>query len=292
MTDARTYLPLEDGRADRAAPRVSVVMSVFNGERFLAECIVSILAQTYDDFELIIIDDGSTDSTPTILASFVRADDRVRVMRNAGNSGIPVSVNRGLDAAAGELVARMDADDVSPPHRLQVQVAYLDAHPDVAAAGSRYEEFTTDVNVRTPGRIPAGGLRGGNPPFPQSSMLARRTAITAAGAYDPRFNVAEDHDLFLRMAHAGCRFAVLDDTLLHRRLHDDNVSRRRRRLQLEQNLIINVRGMRRYGLRLNRAGWHHLVRTAAFWLFLTLQLRRVIPEAVLRRVFRRPSGRG
>jgi len=112
-----------------AVPRVSVAMAVYNGERYLRQAVDSVLAQTFCDFEFLIVDDGSTDSTPEILAGY--GDRRVVVISNSQNVGLTRSLNRCLERARGEYVARMDADDVSMPTRLEKQAAYLDRHPAV-----------------------------------------------------------------------------------------------------------------------------------------------------------------
>ena len=116
-------------------PRISVVMPVFNGGSYLAAAVESILKQSFNDFELIVIDDGSTDKTACVLAGFARSDGRIRVIGQA-NTGVVASLNRALDLARGEYVARMDADDVSLPSRFELQVAFLDTHPEVAVVGS------------------------------------------------------------------------------------------------------------------------------------------------------------
>ena len=117
------------------APRVSVVMGAYNGERFLRPAIESILNQTFRDFELIVIDDCSTDATPRILREF--KDDRMRVVRNERNLGIAKTLNKGIAIARGEYVALQDHDDLSQPDRFSKQVAFLETHPRVGMVGSR-----------------------------------------------------------------------------------------------------------------------------------------------------------
>jgi glycosyltransferase involved in cell wall biosynthesis len=118
----------------RSYPKVSVVMSVYNGEKYLCEAIDSILNQTFENFEFLIVNDGSTDRTLEILQSY--RDPRIKVINNERNIGLTASLNKGLKIAKGEYVARMDADDVSFPHRLEQQKAFLDRNPRVAMVGS------------------------------------------------------------------------------------------------------------------------------------------------------------
>ncbi len=117
-----------------SAPRVNVIMAVFNGEQYLQEAIESILRQTFDNFEFVIIDDGSTDKTVEILNRF--SDERIKRLTNESNIGLTRSLNRGIRFSRGEYIVRQDADDVSLPERLAKQVAYLDAHSMVGLVGT------------------------------------------------------------------------------------------------------------------------------------------------------------
>src|SRR5260370_34687140 len=119
-------------------PPVSVVMSVYNGARFLDQAINSIRAQTYRDFEFIIVDDGSTDETPALLSGHAMADSRIRILSQE-NRGLIESLNRGFAAATGTYIARMDADDVAKPYRLEKQLDFLTANPGIALGGVAIE---------------------------------------------------------------------------------------------------------------------------------------------------------
>ena len=119
-------------------PLVSVLMSVYNGDRYLDEAIDSILSQTYENFEFIIINDGSTDHTKDILSSYSNQDNRIRVFHQK-NHGLTFSLNRGLELSRGKYVARMDADDISSPRRLEEQINYLRANPEVGVLGTQME---------------------------------------------------------------------------------------------------------------------------------------------------------
>ena len=110
--------------------KISVLMSVYNADKYLTEAMDSILAQTYPDFEMIVVNDKSTDKSGDILKAFAQKDPRIVILENAQNLGLTRSLNRGLAIAKGEYVARMDADDISAPDRFQKQVAFLDMHPD------------------------------------------------------------------------------------------------------------------------------------------------------------------
>src|SRR5690606_37374672 len=126
-------------------PRVTVLLAVHNGERYIQEAIDSILAQTFGDFELLIVNDGSTDATRDLVLSY--SDDRIRLVDNDHNIGLPKSLNRGLRLAKGRYIARLDADDISEPDRLAAQVSFLQANPDVAMVGSWYRKIDGEGNT-------------------------------------------------------------------------------------------------------------------------------------------------
>ena len=196
-------------RLGAEAPRVSVLMPVFNGARFLRPALESVLAQSYRSFELIAVDDGSTDDTPAILAAVT--DSRVHVLRNDVNSGLVASLNRGLAAATGELIARQDADDLAHPERFAQQVQFLDAHSDVAVVGTWYrkiDEADNELGTREPPgeHLPLRWALLFVCPFLHGSvMFRRREVMEQVGMYDATALHAEDYDLWSR---AALRFRV------------------------------------------------------------------------------------
>ena len=207
-------------------PRVTVLMSVYNGERYLAEAIDSILAQTYRDFELLIIDDASTDRTAEILASY--GDARIRVLRNEANRGLTPSLNRGLREARGELVARHDADDRSRPERLAEQVACLDAHPEVAVVGGQADHIDAEGRRRGSSRHPLSAaaarfsLMFGSAVV-HSAATFRRALVLALGGYDETFITSQDADLWTRVAQQA-DIRNIDRVIVDFRVHPQSVS--------------------------------------------------------------------
>jgi len=202
-----------------ADPAVSVLMGVRDGAAWLPEAIRSVLGQTLADLELIVVDDGSTDATPTQLAA-VR-DPRL-VVEGQARAGLAVALNRALGRARGPLVARLDADDLALPTRLERQRAYLQAHPDVGLLGTAarlIDESGRDVGVIRPpedDRAIRRALIRRNP-FVHSSVMLRRALAASAGGYDTSFPVAQDYDLWLRLS-ATTRMANLPEPLVVRRL--------------------------------------------------------------------------
>lgn len=206
-----------------SSPLVSVVMPVYNGEKYLAEAVESILNQTFRDFEFIIIDDGSTDGTAQILEQYGRGDSRIRICHQE-NAGVVAACNRGIGLARGKYIARMDADDIALRHRFQAQVGFLESNPDVALVGSAISFI--DAEGRGHGQImryPTSDsairriLYYGNC-FAHPSIMMRRQAVSAVGGYRECCSPAEDYDLWLRLAE---RFKVanLAEPLLLYRIH-------------------------------------------------------------------------
>jgi len=205
--------------------RVSVVMSVYNGERYLAEAIESILGQTFTDFEFIIINDGSTDGTAGILRSY--DDPRLRIVEQT-NIGLTRSLNRGISLARGEYIARMDDDDVALPERLTQHVAFLDTHPRVGVVGSACRVIDELNGREWVYRVPLSDeqlrrhLIRGNP-FVHTSVTMRKSVLQAVGGYNEDYPYLQDYELWVRLA-GRTRLANLPDVLVVHRHHWGTVS--------------------------------------------------------------------
>jgi glycosyltransferase involved in cell wall biosynthesis len=209
------------------APAVTVLMTVYNAGRYLAGSVESILSQTFRDFEFLIIDDGSTDDSAAILRRFAAADARVRLVSRP-NTGIVGALNEGLGLARAGLIARMDADDLAMPERLERQVAYLRAHQECVAVGSRVLavdpagdplcDWTCEESHEEIESLLLDEGRGAGIIHP--AVMFRRDAAAGVGNYRDR--AAEDKDLFLRLAEVG-RLANLPEVLLHYRQHQDSL---------------------------------------------------------------------
>ena len=201
-------------------PRVSVVMPVRNGERFLREALDSTLVQTLSELELIVIDDGSTDSTPAILAETAARDSRVRVERQEPG-GLTVALNAGCALARAPLIARMDSDDVMLLDRLERQVAYFDSRPGVALLGGGIvlvDEHGTEID-REPGRLHLDFLVRNE--LTHATVMLRADALRALGGY--RLDQSEDYDLWLRFDERY-GVAALPDPVIRYRLHPGQFS--------------------------------------------------------------------
>ncbi len=227
-------------------PRVSVVMPVHNGAGYLRAAIDSVLTQTYQDFEFILIDDASQDETPALLAAC--QDARIRIITNPNNLGISRSLNRALDLAAGQYIARMDADDISLPDRFAKQIAFLDAHPSVGIVGGGVTLITeTGDPLRTdaPRANTDGALRWLNlfgSPFVHPAVMLRRDVLRSVGGYDPNIIAAQDRDLWDRLLKVT-QAANLPDCVLRLRVHTGSVSAARRQEQWHNAAVVTQRAM-------------------------------------------------
>lgn len=224
-------------------PAISVAMSVYNGERFLSEAIESVLAQTWHDFEFLILDDGSRDRSLEIIQRHAAADPRIKVIARE-NRGLVASLNQLLAEAQAPLVARMDADDICAPQRFERQIAFLAARPDHGVIGSlsydidengeffplytgehplTHEEFLQHIAVN-------------GPLLAHPTVMYRRDVVLAAGGYHAAFRHCEDYDLWLRLAHRT-KIANLPERLLRYRHYAGQVSNRH---ALEQQIGVAV----------------------------------------------------
>lgn len=230
MTDRTISPPAPNKKeAGTPAPRVSVLMSVYNDSEFLRLAIESILQQTYQNFEFLIIDDGSTDDSRGIIRSY--QDSRIRLIVNDQNMGLTQSLNKGLNLSKGSLIARMDSDDIAYPQRFARQVAFLEAHPDVAVVGTQVR--TIDENGRP---IHSGGWKKSTSwgairwqlifdnPLVHTTVMFRRSVIwNEFGGYAEEFPSSQDFELWSRVAGRH-RLANLPDGLMDFRVHSGSVS--------------------------------------------------------------------
>ncbi|HET6426664.1 MAG TPA: glycosyltransferase family 2 protein [Planctomycetaceae bacterium] len=221
-----------------SVPRVSVVMSVYNGSTFLRRSMDSILGQSWSDFELIIIDDGSVDDSPLILAEYQSRDLRVQVLTQS-NTGLTRSLIRGCETARGEFIARHDADDWSAPERLARQVTLLDSNPAIGFVtctsqyvGPRDELLESVSRTGEPAEVTRKLMEERQGPPAHGSVMFRRSVYEAVGGYRAEFYFGQDADLWMRMAERSLMGSV-PVCLYHVRRHPDSVSGAMGELQSE-----------------------------------------------------------
>lgn len=206
-------------------PKVTVLLPVFNGERYLREAIDSVLAQTFNDFELLIIDDGSTDTSLEIIQSYT--DPRIRLLRNKERQKLSGALNRGMDNASGTYIARMDADDICLPHRLATQVEYMDQHPDVGVCGSSIKMFGyrgTTVYKAPVGYQHVRAKALFDNPFVHPTVMMRKELFDRFSLrFDGEYYPTEDFELWAR-AIPLFPCDNIDSVLLHYRVHPQSMT--------------------------------------------------------------------
>jgi glycosyltransferase involved in cell wall biosynthesis len=217
--------------SSRNNPKVSVLMCVYNGENYLPDAIESILSQSFEDFEFVIVDDGSNKNTKDLLALY--QDPRIVFITNPENIGLTKSLNIGLSHCRGEYIARMDGDDISHPKRLEKQVLFLDEHSEIAVLGTQIRQ------IDEAGKNPRLSLfkKGTTPlscrwqsifdsPITHSSAMFRREIIVnELDGYDEEFRTSQDYELWIRILRYH-KITNLDETLVDFRSHDDSVSKK------------------------------------------------------------------
>jgi glycosyltransferase involved in cell wall biosynthesis len=234
-------------------PTVTVLLPVYNAEKYIRSAVQSVLAQTFTDFEFIIINDGSTDGSLLILQQLASNDPRI-ILISRPNTGYIAALNEGLAKARGEFLARMDADDLCLPTRFAKQVAYLTANPDCVLVGTNVAQMDSTGLVIGPMPDIAFGhdaintalLRRGWP-IVHPAIMVRTTAIRSLGGYLAELCPNEDHDLFLKLGEIG-RLENLPDVLLYYRKHDASESAKKMDITTTQVTRIIIEACRRRGI--------------------------------------------
>lgn len=221
-------------------PLISVILPVYNCEAYIFEAVNSILQQTYAHFELIIIDDCSTDQTLEICKSF--QDKRLVILEKKQNSGIAHTMNLGLSVAKGKYVARMDGDDISLPKRFEKQLAFMEANPAVVACGTGYKIMGGTNDSVLPEGHEAIKIRllYGNCIVHPSVMVRKAELTTAAILYDPTMEPAEDYDFWVKFLAVG-QLHNLQEELLHYRVHSAQASSVKQSIQAESSKKIRFK---------------------------------------------------
>ena len=229
-------------------PQISVVTSVYNGEAFIKECVDSILSQTFEDFEYIILNNGSTDSTAEILAQY--KDPRLRIIQQE-NIGIVNSLNKGTSLCRSDLIAHLDADDFVYPSWLEKHFYYMSRNQDVVISSSRFEElfkgqlypqsFTfleNDFDIRQ-------SLCFFNP-IPHSFTIIRKSTLQKLGGYSPKLTIVHDYDLWVRLLEEG-KAHNLDEILGVYRVHSNSFASKKERTMIKEAFQVQWKAYRKLG---------------------------------------------
>lgn len=217
-------------------PTVSVIMPVYNGEPFLEQALLSVLNQSLEDFELLVVDDGSTDSSMETVSKYARLDRRIRVITHPRNLGLVAALNSGIERARGGYLARMDQDDISLRDRFIAQVGHLESHPETGLVGCRVRHIDESGRLLSTPRVYLDSLSISwqimfhNPFYHATVMLRKQELDRRKLRYDPEFENGEDYDLWSRfLMHTGGE--NLPEILLHYRVHPASMSERGSRKQ-------------------------------------------------------------
>jgi len=273
-------------------PRLSVLMPVYNGARYLGESIASVLGQDFRDLELVVIDDGSTDDTPRVVAEWAARDSRVVVLRRNENGGTARALNAALPVARGEYFARQDSDDIAAPFRFSRQVASFDASPDVVVVSMAYRHI--DAQGRLQDRIdpyeepevlhhllhfaPALGAGG--------QLMFRAAAVRQLGGWEGAFRVSQGWEISTRLCRLG-RVVVLHDVGIHYRRHPGGVSVVHGTEQMANAVTIARRGLTHL---LGRAATQEEAEAVgSIWFAAPSATAAPLADAVLRETFGRFS---
>jgi glycosyltransferase involved in cell wall biosynthesis len=233
------------------SPAISIILPVYNASKYLPTAIESVLNQTFSNFELIIIDDGSTDSSGKIIRKYALQDKRIKAKKNYRNQGICRTLNYGLSMVKGEYIARMDADDWSYPDRLKLQYRFMKCHPETVVCGSAIDICNEKLDIKNQRFYPISDKKVREKifrinPFAHPAVMFKKQAVIDAGGYNEKLSGVEDYDLYFRIGKLG-KFANLSETLLKLRTHSDSISGSTIERQARQNLYVRVKAISEYG---------------------------------------------
>lgn len=222
-------------------PRVTVLMSVYNSEQYLAEAIESILQQTFRDFEFLIINDGSRDGSLKILKKYAKQDQRIRLISRP-NKGLVASLNEGINEVRGHYLARMDSDDISLPHRLKQEAEFLDDNPSVSLVGSNYtvidesgQQLTTTNVFTHPADLKVAQVACNQ--YGHGSIMARLKVLKEMNGYDASVGHVEDYDLWTRMSRVS-KIANIEEPLYLYRRNTEGITQKNLELQIQQTYAV------------------------------------------------------
>jgi glycosyltransferase involved in cell wall biosynthesis len=229
---------LKDGQA----PLVSIVLPVYNGEKYLTASLDSVIAQTYQNWELVIINDGSTDDTENLILDY--QDKRIKYLPNDSNRGIIFSLNKGLQESSGVYIARLDADDIALPYRIAKQVEFLSENLDYAMCGSYFQTIDSNGRLLKNVAFPANNRDAQSYLLLHNcfchSAIMMRSNIAKELKYDEKFQVCEDYDLWYRISRTG-KILNLPVFATMYRVHDNNMSTRKSEIMFAHVNKINKR---------------------------------------------------
>lgn len=226
-------------------PKISVLMPVYNSEKYLELAILSILNQTFKNFEFIIVDDCSTDNSWEIISRYVKKDKRIIAAKNTENLRTTKSLNKGLKVARGKYIARMDADDWSYPDRLQKQFNFMETHPEVGVSGGVIEICNENLKILNIRKYPLSDSNARKiifrySPFAHPATIWRKNMLDKVGGYNESIPLSQDYELYFRIGKI-CKFANLSTVIIKLRTHADSSSAIKGRYQEQFALYTRIK---------------------------------------------------
>lgn len=227
-------------------PKISVIMSVYNGEKYLREAIESILNQTFTDFEFLIVNDGSTDKTSEILKEYSQRDNKIKIINNSENIGLTRSLNKAIKLSKGKYIARIDANDISLPKRLEAQFNFMEKNPHVGLVSSYTQFIDEEDNPLDRINRPAIEMNPRRLFFDSqichSSIMIRKKILDRIGNYDEKFLYSQDSDLTFRIFRIA-KIAVVPEVLILWREQKSSISTKKRLAQIKYGSTARARAI-------------------------------------------------
>lgn len=258
----------------KTSPLLSVVMAVYNGEKHLHESIDSVLLQTYSRFELIIVNDGSTDESEYIIREYAEKDKRIIYLKNDLNLGQSKTRNKAINIAKGEYIVIVDSDDICLPDRFEKQIMFFEKNPNVDVLGSDYCLFSGSLkdDCRMVVSANAGDIYNGKPPVHNPTCMIKRSIFYSYGFYDPAYDNAEDAELWFRWFSQDVYFDNISEVLYKKRNHSGSVSISNIRPQVYLMLKINLIAIFKYRIRFTMYGYLRMLEQLFYLIYLLLGL--------------------
>ncbi|MFC1926559.1 glycosyltransferase family 2 protein [Chloroflexota bacterium] len=234
-----------------AYPQVSIVMSVYNGEKTLAECMRSVIDQTFKDFKFIIINDCSNDNSPDIIKEYAKKDARISIINNKENIGLTKSLNKGIGKAKGKYIGRIDADDWWELDKLEIQMKFIESNPDYGLVGTNvihHNEYTGEIKVEekpeNDEEIKKVLLR--RSPLVHTSIIVKKSLLDKYGAYDEDVKYGQDYELYFRLMNRT-KFYNIQNPLCHRATFGkDSITLEKWKSQYMQGIKIRMKYYKKY----------------------------------------------
>jgi len=234
-------------------PTVSIIMPVYNAEKFVAQAVESVLKQSFSDFEFLIYDDGCSDKSIEIIQQF--KDKRIHIFSDSKNAGIVKRLNFLIEKSTGQYIARIDADDIWYPEKLKKQIHFLNSHHDVMMVACfakfidknnhelkiRFKQYSSDKDIKK--NLPCHNF------IIHSSVVFKKDIFNAVGLYRNKYLHAEDYDMWLRLINNKIKFSIISDTLLSYRISTTSINSRFKRIQSKNVIKLKLSFYKKHGFK-------------------------------------------